>query len=403
MITPCSKLWTDINLNVHRKEVVNCCKRSQVQSPTVEEISDPNFWTDRKELVDARRFWAKKLDFPKGCEACSTNHPNSSYNSWNEWLGKPTPNLKTNHVYKIEIALSSTCNQTCLYCIPEVSSLWAKKLGVPILEPDTEWRDAALKSLFTFIENNTTNKDSMLYTFLGGETFLEDGFLEIIEKLASIHQKNNQRCVMHFISNLNLGPSVLQNFINICKRYPNVVTSLGGSLENLGKRAEALREGLSFKRFEENFEWLLSENCITKVGLLPTMNALSVADHTEYLEWGISKISKYRKIQDIGKTWTMVINTAYEPKSLHPGILPSSYKKYIDDSYNFVKKIDTKFTHRYLNHLNDIKNLIGTRRDDRTLPQSYDWFLYQQKLHNKNYWEIFPELEDIFNENSITN
>jgi hypothetical protein len=99
----------------------------------------------------------------------------------------------------------------------------------------------------------------------------------------------------------------------------------------------------------------------------------------------------------------MVINTAYEPKSLHPGILPESYKKCIDDSSNFVKKIDTKFTHRYLNHLNDIKNLIGTRRDEKTLQQSYDWFLYQKKLHNKNYWEIFPELEDIFNENTRAN
>jgi hypothetical protein len=99
----------------------------------------------------------------------------------------------------------------------------------------------------------------------------------------------------------------------------------------------------------------------------------------------------------------MVINTAYEPKSLHPGILPESYKKYIDDSCNFVKQIDTKFTQKYLNHLNDIKNLIGTRRDERTLQQSYDWFLYQQKLHNKNYWKIFPEVEDIFNENTSTN
>lgn len=396
MVTPCSKLWTDINLNIHRKEVVNCCKRSQAKSPTVEEIADPNFWTQRGELVEARRHWAKKLDFPKGCEACSTNHPNSSYNSWNEWLNKPMPNLKQNHVYKIEIALSSKCNQTCLYCIPEVSSLWAKKLGVPILEPDPKWREAALSSLFTFIEQNVTNNDSVMYTFLGGETFLEDGFLEIIERLASIHQKNNQRCVMHFISNLNLGPSVLENFIKICKQYPNVVTSLGASLENLGERAEALREGLNFKRFEENFEWLLSEKAVTRVGLLPTMNALSVADHTEFVSWGLGKITKYRRLEDLGKTWTAVINTAYEPKALHPGILPEKFKENINDSIDFVNQYKTRLTYKYTNHLEDIKNLIATRRDEKTLKQSYDWFMYQQKLHNKNYWNIFPELKDIF-------
>jgi len=65
MVTPCSKLWTDINLNIHRKEVVNCCKRSQAHTPTIEEISNPDFWTNRKELVDARRYWAKKSNFPK--------------------------------------------------------------------------------------------------------------------------------------------------------------------------------------------------------------------------------------------------------------------------------------------------------------------------------------------------
>lgn len=396
MITPCSKLWTDINLNIHRKEVVNCCKRQQIRSPSIQEISNPKFWTKRKELVSARNYWETNLDFPVGCEACSQNHPNSSYNSWNEWLGKPTPNLKQNHVYKIEIALSSKCNQTCLYCIPEVSSLWAKKLGVPVLEPDAEWKQAALNSLFDFIENKTTNKESVLYTFLGGETFLEDGFLDIIERLASIHQSKNQRCVMHFISNLNLGPTVLENFISICKRYPNIVTSLGGSLENIGIRAEALREGLNFKRFEENFEWLLSEKCISKVGLLPTMNALSVADHTEYLEWAIDKITKYRELSDIGKTWTMVINTAYEPKALHPGILPNRYKQKIDDSINFVNNFDTKFTTKYINHLTDIKNLIGTRRDKKYVDNAYSWFEKQKGLFGRDYKTIFPELEDVF-------
>ena len=53
MITPCSKLWTDINLNIHRKEVVNCCKRQQLETPTVEEISDPKFWTKGLSVISS--------------------------------------------------------------------------------------------------------------------------------------------------------------------------------------------------------------------------------------------------------------------------------------------------------------------------------------------------------------
>jgi len=403
MITPCSKLWTDINLNIHRKEVVNCCKRQQLETPTVEELSDPKFWTERKELREAKNFWIKNYNFPKGCEACSTNHPNSQYNTWNNWLGKDTPDLTKDHSYKIEIALSSKCNQTCIYCIPEVSSLWAKKLGVPILQPDSVWQEAALTSLYKHIENNTGDKESVIYTFLGGETFLIDEFLDIVEHLASIHNKRQQRCVMQFISNLNLGPSVVQKFINVCKKYPYVVHSLNASIDNIGIRAEAIREGLDFARFEHNLNWIMSEPAVTRVSLLPTMSALSITDHVQFLDWATRLIYKHRDWNSFGKTWALSINSLTEPKAMHPAILPIEYTSYIDDAVEYVMKLKLKQKHLYVKHLQDIRNQIGTRRDKQYLEKAFKWYKNQEKLHNKNYWEIFPELEDIFNENTNTN
>lgn len=396
MVTPCSKLWTDINLNVYAKQVINCCKRRQIETPTVEELSDPLFWTERKELVDAKQSWMNTNEFPTGCEACKKHHPNSHYNVRNKWLGEQLPDLTKDHSYNIEIALSTKCNQTCMYCNAEVSSLWAKKLGLPILEPELEWQEAALQSLYTHIENNLSDRDNINYVFMGGETFIVDEFIDVVERLASIHSNRQQRCTMQFISNLNLGPKVIQKFIDLCKKYSDIIFHLNISFENLGERAEAVREGLNFSRLEYNLKWLVSEPAVTKVGVLPTMNALSIVDHTEFLQWIYKTITMHRSINDYDKTWALSKNVITEPIAMHPGILPNNYTKHVDSTIDFINAFPIEQKYVYIDHLKSIRNQIGQLRDIGTLAKAHRWYKRQEQLHNRDYWKIFPELNDIF-------
>jgi len=398
MVTPCSRLWTDINLNPTKKEIVNCCKRQQIVRPTIEEISDIDFWSNRKELVDAKKHWMNDASFPKGCEVCASHHPNSAYNARNKW-SKDTPDLSKDHTSYIEIQVGTKCNQTCMYCSHEYSSLWAKKLGMPIKEADSDWKNTALRSLYNHIEKNLSDKEFITYNFLGGETLIIDDMFDILETLSDMHEKRQQRCAMSIVSNLNLGPSIIQRFIDLCDKHSHIEFILNGSIENLGERAEAVREGLDFSRFEYNMNWIMSEPAVTKVGFLPTMNALSIADHVDYLKWCLSIITKHRKLVDATKTWQVGYNYVTGPNAMHIGILPNAYTSYVDRAIELVSSVDVgQVTEKdnFLFHLKSLKGLIGTKRDDKWLENAYRWYKKQEKLHNRDYWKIFPELNDIF-------
>ena len=336
----------------------------------------------------------KTDEFPVGCEECKKYHPDSQYNTRNMW--NDLPDLTKDLSCNIEIALSTKCNQTCMYCNAEVSSLWAKKLGLPQLEPELEWQEAALSSLYQYIENNLQDREVVNYTFMGGETFIVDNFIDVVERLASIHSKRNQLCTMKFISNLNLGPKVIQKFIDVCKKYSTVDFSMSASFENLGERAEAVREGLDFARLEHNFRWLASEPSVTKIGVSPTINCLSIVDHTDFLGWVLHTITQYRSINDIGKTWTITQNVITEPLAMQPGILPNQYTEYVDNTISAIDKFSFKEKQVYINHLKGIRNQIGQLRDIETLAKAHRWYKRQEQLHNRDYWKIFPELNDIF-------
>lgn len=398
MVTPCSRLWTDINLNVNKKEVLNCCKRVQLNTPSVQEISDIKFWSERKEVVDDKKHWMSNASFPKGCQICSLHHPNSAYNSRNRWI-EDTPDLSKDHTSYIEIQVGTKCNQTCMYCSYEYSSLWAKKLGVPVKEEDTTWKNAALNSLYKHIEKNLGDKEFITYNFLGGETLIIDDFLDILENLSSLHKNRQQRCAMTIVSNLNVGPSIIQKFINLCKNHPHIEFILNGSIENIGERAEAVREGLDFSRFEHNINWLMSEPSITKVGFLPAMNALSISDHPDFLRWCLSIITKYRKLEDAAKTWQIGYNFVTGPDSMQIGILPDKYTLPVDEAIELVLSVNVNNVsekQNFLSHLQSLKGQIGTKRDEKFLRHAYRWYRKQEKLHNRDYWKIFPELNDIF-------
>jgi len=395
--TPCSKLWTDINLNVNKKELVNCDQRRQIDKPSIKEISSSQFWHSRSETVDARTHWVSNNSFPKGCERCSLHHPNSLYNIYNKWFDIK-PDYSKDHTNYISIQLGTKCNQTCMYCNALSSSLWAKKLGVPDLgaELDQEWQEAALDGLCKHIKENMRDKEVVKYNFLGGETLIIDNFLDIIKRFVDIHKERQQKCIMLFVSNLNVGPTIIQKFIDLSKSYSRVEFDLKVSIENIGERAEAVREGLNFSRLEDNFNWLASEPCVTRIGCLPTMNALSITDHTSFLQWVLQIITKHRKLKDAGKTWFMHTNVVSEPEAMRPGILPKHYTSYLDSTINFISKFSIPQKEEYISHLNSIRNQIGSMRDEENLSNAYKWYKKQEKMHNKDYWKIFPELNDIF-------
>lgn len=409
-LKPCSRLWTDINLNLFRKQIRNCCKSRPLEKQDIEEVKqDPiNYWTNRKELREQKQHWVSENFFPETCKQCANDHPNSLYNTWNKWIDKPN-NFFANLVNKdftnhIEIALSTVCNQTCLYCNAETSSMWAKVLGQEVNEIDQEWHNIALNGLYQYIEEKVVPKNEyQRYDFLGGETFLVPEFFDVVKRICKLHQNSTARIEMNFISNLNIKPALLDKFIELTNEFKNINWILSASIENVGVRAETMRQGLDFSLFENNLNKVLDAQSITKIQVLPSLNALSIYDHTDFLEWIWNKCIKYRGIKGFLNTWTLTTNIVNYPVWLSPKILPSEAKdeldkviKLIDSKKQFVTPHQQAGIDIYIKHMQGIKNLINTDRTNENLQMGRENFDRFAKLFSTDYQKIFPEFNKIY-------
>ena len=402
----CSKIWTDINLNIPTKEIRNCCKK-QPAKLTVEDLKllGIDSFTKHRALVEDKKFLIENNKLPEGCLYCNSTWPNSIWNDWNIWKDKEwtdselTELPSKDYVGQIEIMLGITCNQTCMYCIPGVSSAWNDLKGIPIVT-DNDWQETALKNLYGYIETNRCNDSKdVWYNFLGGEPLLEPKIFKVLESIIDIHNRNpveNKRIVFNITTNLNVKPKTIDRYIEIIERNSNFEWTMSTSLDAIGEQGEAIRDGLDFKNFENNLHKIFASKKFRTINLLPAVSALSIPTKDKLLSWYFDVALTHNTPEDYGHSWSMGVNVVTWPVAMHPGILPVSYQEKIDqcleliDSYNF----SAQYIESYKRHLYSLKGMIGTRREINKLSDAEKWYRQEGLLKNKNYFEIFPFLAE---------
>jgi organic radical activating enzyme len=405
-------MWSDINLNIPSKEIRNCCKRE----PTRLSIDDlkslgADSFTKNKILVADKKFLIDNNELPTNCTYCKATWPNSIWNNWNIWQNKDwsTQELidlpSKDYTNQIEVMLGITCNQTCMYCTDRVSSAWADIKGISIVK-DNEWEETALQNLYQYIENNKVQDDKYVwYNFLGGEPLLEPRIFNVIEKIIDIHTRNfrkNKKITINLTSNLNVKPKTIERFLEIVERNSNFQWSISTSLDGIGKQGEEIRDGLNFKNFENNIHKLFSSKLLAHIDLLPSVSCLSIPYHHELISWYLDLASKYCSLEQYGDSWSIGMNVVTWPDAMHPGILPNSYKEEMDRCIEIIENYVVKgekfpplSIQNYKTHLLNVKNLIGTKRNNNNLENAKDWYKAQGLLKNKDYFQIFPSLEEI--------
>jgi hypothetical protein len=288
-----------------------------------------------------------------------------------------------------------------MYCTEFVSSKWADLKGIPVVN-DTEWEDTALNNLFNYIETDRYNDTQLLwYNFLGGEPLLEPRIFEVVEKIIKIHRLKNvpdKNITINMTTNLNIKPKTIDRYIEIIEKNPDIIWSISASIDAVGLQGEEIRDGLIFERFSQNLEKIYASKKFKHINILPSVSALSVPNKVELLKWFIDISTKYNSIDEIGHSWSIGTNIVTWPDAMHPGILTDSYKDELDLCIDVIKNIEhanPSFIKKYIIHLENIKSLIGSKRDPVYLEQAKHWYIAQGKIKNKDYFEIFPFLKDI--------
>jgi len=407
----CSKIWTDINVNIPTKEIKNCCKRepSLHTSDDIKRLGRDVF-IKNDFLMNDKKYFIEKNDFPDACSHCKYSHPSSIWQNWNEWKYRDWTEsslnslLDADHTRNVEIMLSTTCNQTCIYCREEVSSEWAKLKGItPII--DVSWKEAILKSLYDYIECKLTFDFTPLnYNFLGGEPFLDLEIFKILDNIISIHDRtwgeNSSRFVnFRFTTNLNIKRKTIENFLDVVRKNSKYNFSITASIDAVGTKGEIIRDGLNFQRFEENLNLIMSEPSIFRVDLLPTLSNLNVKVYPELLQWIIKTASQHYNLNDYGKKWKVGANLVTWPFELMPALCPPSYSKYLDEAADVMRTLpDSSFREEQVQYLIRVKeHVLGKQRYKEKIDDAIKFFQDQGNLKNKDYWELLPELNEILN------
>lgn len=395
----CSRLWYDLTIRIPHREIINCCKTQQEPWKSPDESLEyikkykHDIFNKRPHLVNEKQNMIKNNKLPDICYTCKDSWPNSFWHSRNDWQKKDwkyselTNLLKEDKIKFVELMLSTTCNMSCMYCSSHYSNTWAKILNEDPLDSTETWKNEILESLYTYIKSKDSN--GIYYNFLGGEPLLDINILTVVENLLKIHQeKNDKNISISFNTNLNVKSKIIDNLLNHVKKYPNVRWIFCVSIDATEAVGSEIRDGLDWKLFENNLHRLFKSNAVD-VFFVPATNFLSVKYHTQLLKWIFSLYNQYKHPSQkryIGK------NIVKWPNAMNPASLPHEYKKYLNESIDFMKTIDYNEKDTYIKHLKAIEDIISTKRSTKILEENKKWFEKQGTIKNKNYFEIFPFL-----------
>ena len=400
-IMPCSKLWTDLIIKFPTNIVTHCCKQIKDYEIPASDINNPNFFINSAEILKDKKTFALENKFPKSCSYCSSAHPHSLYTQWNKWINSSWSAqelellLEKNYVNHIELRLSSICNQTCMYCNERWSTSWAKLKKVKTQKGSTIWKSKVKENLWKFLENSSVPTE---FNFVGGEPFLAPDLFDVLYELEKIYRYKNlsKKSTINITTNANFTKKILDKFFAHVENNKDVFDfSISISIDTVDEKNIEIREGIDNKRYYDNISKMLHNKNIKRIVFGPTINLLNISRLPELFSFFIEKSIQVNRTDpsNIGISYNIVA----DPIAMSPMLLPKNYCQYLDQTTDVIKTYDLKKLNvdRFFEYLDLIKNLIGTKRTVKNLEIAKDWYTDQGVLKNKNYYDIFPEVNTI--------
>lgn len=204
----------------------------------------------------------------------------------------------------LDLRWHNTCNFACVYCGPDLSSLWARELNAP-----QRINNQALEQSLDYIYKNIHSVEHVYLA--GGEPLLIKENLVLLKKLHEVNPNIEIR--------INTNLSVTNNEIyNLLKRFKNVHWTV--SVDGVEKEFEYVRYGGKWTTFLQNLTQLQQEfekiNFNSTWCILTTTGVLDCIDHLQAMGFHEN---------------TFIVNPLDNPKFWHIGNLPDVYLSHIKD------------------------------------------------------------------------
>jgi len=389
--TFCVLPWIHIYANPDGS-VLPCCvgdhhiHLGNIQSQTINEVwNGEKYRTIRKKMLAGER-----CDECSACYKIEESGATSPRQFFTDKFKKYIPLTETTNsdgsaemnLKYFDIRWSNICNFKCRSCSSTYSSSWAT-------EDNSIGHN---KKVFIFAGGDSNDdlynqflphfKNIEEFYFAGGEPLLTDKHYDILEYLISIGRTNVK---LNYNTNFSSLRYKDRSIISLWKHFPNI--QIGASLDSWGTRAEYIREGTDWKIIQDNVRLIKQQLPHVKLHTTTVVSCFNVSTLPEFFTHLLE--SKLFNIDDLDP----ILYYLQNPQFYSFSILNNELKSNIIN--NLSKATFNQATNTQIQNI--ILSLKKSKYDEQMLKEFKKTTLEYDTLRNRNFLEIFPELNSVFN------
>lgn len=323
----------------------------------------------------------------------------------------------------VEVNFNQACNFRCAYCSPHLSTAWHKEVkdhgGYQLVDRkhnDPIWLEKSEMMPIGMTEDNPyvaafweywpeMYKDIKTFRMTGGEPLMDKNTFKVFDYVIDNPRPDMQ---LSITSNCHPPGNQWSKFIEkvgvITKNHGVDHFMLFCSLDNWGKRAEYIRDGLDFESLYANVTEYLVKTERHSLSFIVTFNLLSVTGWEEYLR------NIHRMRQEFNTDRQLIwFDTPMltDPLWLSLQILPESYHKYMEDALVFMQQNMETNANRFkgfkdfevsrMQRLIDwMKTPISAEQVKLGRANFYAFFTEYQRRKGLDFHSTFPEMIDFW-------
>jgi len=380
----CTELTNSYDINLTSGSLAHCCRFKYIPFNKNEVIELKGlYFTANKETIQARADLLQGIRTPR-CQGC-WEIEDAGKESWRQSHITSADNVKLN------LQISSLCNQSCFYCSHVLSSSiakykrWVQDETGDIFSWPAEKNNNVInfEYIIQFVSTLPEHVTNLTLGLTGGEPFLVENFSDKIKALMSEFCKKSpdRRIELAISTNTNVDVENLKYFYDILaemKTMYNLDIEITSSIENLEERAEYVRGGLVWTNFVENFKVHNANADSHKVRM--TVNPFTIVRIVDFVKF----FSQY----------DMLLNYNYPyQKFFRIDVLDETFKRELIEleDYLYYNALQDKFLGKWFANLKD------HIRDDKENAKLFKKAITNiDSIRNTNWRTVFPEYIEWF-------
>ena len=380
----CTELTNSYDISLTSGSLSHCCKFDNIRLNNTEMSELKGRYFDLNSETQLARNELSQGIKTKRCNDC-----------WElEAQGKESwriSHITNTDTVKLNLQISSLCNQSCFYCSPYLSSSiakykqWVNDNNAEIFTWKNDKHDLVMNFdyIIEFVTGLSSTVKTLMLGLTGGEPFLTENFNDKIQQLMFEFTKkdSDRKIILSISTNTNVDAENLKYFYEMVaklKEVNNLEIQITTSIENIEQRAEYVRGGLVWSNFIENFKLHNTNADLHRIRM--TVNPFTVVKIVDFVKF----FSAYNVLVDY--------NYPFQ-KFYRMDVLDSTFESELIQLEDYIRtnSLQNMFLGDWYSQLK--LNISDDKENARLFKQA---ITNVDKIKNTNWRTVFPEYIEWF-------